>query len=287
VLNIQDLKGRFPPLPATKGTVAPIYYEPVALSGERYTVCVAAVMGEQVKVIQTIDKDTLICMFGNNAQSVQYFISEASQGISSWLSAEKSFQNYTSLVGNMYLGPAKTLNADNIDDILKIAIRNTASLASLNFIESEDDEIAEHSKVGSYTTRFIKLVKQEVLSSNIVAKNNFNKTIGKIHKYHFVGNHYVANLAAMNPATANRSIGEAKKSLWDLSVAKDYSFDLEQSELIMFLPANDEIQYSDKQYKNAKALLDFFEEEADKKQILLTVTSSAHNAAERLLKHIS
>ena len=87
----------------------------------------------------------------------------------------------------------------------------------------------------------------------------------------------------MNPARVNASWNEAKKLLWDLSVVRDYSFDLTQKELIVFMPEFDEVSYTDKQYKDAQDYLSLYEEEADKKEIVLIATSSPEKAAKRLL----
>ena len=88
----------------------------------------------------------------------------------------------------------------------------------------------------------------------------------------------------MNPASAYNSINESKRLLWDLSVVKDYDWTIERQELIIYMPKDDKITYSKKQYSSAKDALQKFEQEADKKSIRLITTSSPDEARDRLIK---
>lgn len=285
MVNIKNLQSKFPTLPELIGSFAPIYYEPIALSGERYTVCVAGVMNDGTyRVFETIDRDRLICMFGSEAVNVSYFISQLSDTLSAWLDTTGSFESFQPHISNMHIGEVATMNAHSISDLIKIGIRSTSALANLSAVDASVDLIeSEPTALGSLTTRWIKSIKTKVVEMNPNARANFDKTIGKVHKYHFVGNHYVANFATMNPARSSGSMNEAKKLLWDLSVVKDYSFDLENVELLMYLPKFDEIQYSPSQFKRAEGLLKYLEDESDKKNIRLIITDKHEVAVKRLI----
>ena len=239
----------------------------------------------EFRVVQTISKETLLCMYGGQSQSVQGLISVISDDLTAWLSSEGSLFDYKPPYQNSFVTEIETMHSSGLKDLLKSAIQNHASLASLNFIEedAEDEYSVSKDKSSPLSTRWIKKVKGKVLEHDNNLKKNFNFKIGKIHSYHYVSNHYVANLAAMNPARVNASWNEAKKLLWDLSVVRDYSFDLTQKELIVFMPEFDEVSYTDKQYKDAQDYLSLYEEEADKKEIVLIATSSPEKAAKRLL----
>lgn len=236
------------------------------------------------KIIQTIPSSTLTCMYGGQASTIQALIDGIIVHADNWMKRKLPLSDYKPILSNAYCSDTVTMNVATVEDLLQVAIQNTASLASLNFIEDTSESDPKNQGSRGLAGRFVKQVKSAVIDLNPNLKGSFGVSLGGIHRYHFVANGYIANLGAMNPASAYNSINESKRLLWDLSVVKDYDWTIERQELIIYMPKDDKITYSKKQYSSAKDALQKFEQEADKKSIRLITTSSPDEARDRLIK---
>lgn len=286
MLKVSDMEGMFPNLPKASGEYKTVFIEPIALSGERIAACtIARLSSGEYKVMQTIPSATLICMYGAQAKAMEGLIRTVINDADTWLSNNYPLFDYQPPFSNTFSSETHSLNADNIEQLLKASIQNTASLAPLNFEEEEEPEIVEARRgSGGLAKRFVAKVKGSVIDLSPNLSKNFNVKIGGMHKYHFIGNGYAANLGAMNPAMPYNSVNEAKRLLWDLAVVDQYDWTIEKQELIIYMPEDDNITYSKKQYQNAKDTLARFEDEADQKSIRLITTSSSVIARDRLIK---
>ena len=201
-----------------------------------------------------------------------------------WLDGNMPLEQYKPPFSNTFCSHTYTINTENIEQLIQAAIQTTASLAPLNFLEQKIESVETIVETGGLAKRFVTKVKSTVVEMSPTLTKNFNVKIGNMHRYHFVGDKYAANLGAMNPSSPYNSINQAKRLLWDLSVIGQYDWTVEKKELIIYMPEDDKITYSKKQYENAKDTLSRFEEEADKKEIMLFTTCSAKHASERLIK---
>lgn len=284
MLKISDMEGKFPPLPKANGEYKTVFIEPIALSGERIAVCaIGRLSTGEYRVVQTIPSTTLVCMYGSQAKAIEGLIKTIINDASSWLSKELPLIEYEAPFSNTFCSDTFNLNAESVEQILKAAIHNTASLAPANFDEEEPESNESNRGTGGLAKRFVAKVKGSVIDLSPTLSKNFNVKIGGMHKYHFIGNGYAANLGAMNPASPYNSINETKRLLWDLTVVNQYDWTIEKQELIIYMPTDDNITYSKKQYKNAKDTLKRIEDEADKESIRLITTSSANEARDRLI----
>ena len=275
----------FPPLPDTTGEYKTVFIEPIALSGERISICSIARMSTgESKVIQTIPSATLVCMYGGQAQAMESLIESIVKDANIWLDGNMPLEQYKPPFSNTFCSHTYTINTENIEQLIQAAIQTTASLAPLNFLEQKIESVETIVETGGLAKRFVTKVKSTVVEMSPTLTKNFNVKIGNMHRYHFVGDKYAANLGAMNPSSPYNSINQAKRLLWDLSVIGQYDWTVEKKELIIYMPEDDKITYSKKQYENAKDTLSRFEEEADKKEIMLFTTCSAKHASERLIK---
>lgn len=285
MLKVSDMEGMFPNLPKASGEYKTIFIEPIALSGERIAACaIARLSTGEHKVMQAIPSATLICMYGAQAKAMEGLIRTVINDANAWLDNKLPLSEYQPPFSNTFSSEAYTLNADSVDQVLKASIQNTASLAPVNFEEEEPEVVETRRGSGGLAKRFVAKVKGSVIDLSPNLSKNFNVKIGGMHKYHFIGNGYAANLGAMNPAMPYNSVNEAKRLLWDLAVVDQYDWTIEDQELIIYMPEDDNITYSKKQYQNAKDTLARFEDEADQKSIRLITTSSSVTARDRLIK---
>lgn len=285
MLKISDMEGKFPPLPKASGEYKTVFIEPIALSGERIAACaIARLSTGEHRVMQTIPSATLVCMYGSQAKAMEGLIRTIINDVNVWLDQELPLSDYQSPFSNTFCSETYSLNADNIEQLLQASIQNTASLAPVNFEEEEPDSTETGGVSGGLAKRFVAKVKDSVIELSPKLSKNFNVKIGGMHKYHFIGNGYAANLGAMNPASPYNSVNEAKRLLWDLAVVDQYDWTIEKQELIIYMPEDDNITYSRKQYQNAKDTLARFEEEANQKAIRLITTSSSKSARDRLIE---
>ncbi len=281
--NLNNITSKFPPIGECVGDVIPLYYEPILFSGEKITCAVAAqtVTGE-FKVIPTLSNDKLLCMFGKNAYEANKIISFVVDELTDFLKGNNQLNNYIPSIKNIIRGNGENLFAHDIDGLLKSEIQSFASLSNINFTESLDHK---NTVSDGMNLRWLKQVKAAVCETKPQLANNFNVKLGKSnHKYDFICNQYLANFSAMNPAYANQSLGEAKKKLWDLTVAPQYDFTLIRQELLVFIPKKDDLVYSAKQYNLAKNHLEQLEQEADKQKVRLVVFNNPLQASERIIE---
>ena len=112
MVNLDVLKTKFPPLPESQGSYLSVQLEPIILSGERITVIAAAKMNSgEFRVVQTISKETLLCMYGGQSQSVQGLISVISDDLTAWLSSEGSLFDYKPPYQNSFVTEIETMHS--------------------------------------------------------------------------------------------------------------------------------------------------------------------------------
>jgi len=134
MIKVSDEEGIFPTLPKASGEYKTIFIEPIALSGERIAACaIARLSTGEHKVMQTIPSATLICMYGAQAKAMEGLIRTVINDANAWLDNKLPLSEYQPPFSNTFSSEVYSLNEDNVDKLLKVAIQNTSSLGSVNF----------------------------------------------------------------------------------------------------------------------------------------------------------
>lgn len=271
------------------GYTAPLYLEPITMSGERFTTMVAAIsQAGEAKVIKTVRAETLKCMYGQQGIMLDKLIDDAVFHLQTHLLTHKTFAGYEPIFPSFYLGEVEELRATNINGLLKSEIQARASLGTVDMVDSPMEPEHHAEMRDSMTRRWKKSIKQLMLEQRATLKRNFDVRLDQrgIYKYDYVAGHYAANLSAINPARISTTMNANKRMLWDLMHAKNNEFTtINEVELLVYKPQFDGVNYSEKQIEQSNLCLEELTVEATKRDVIIKAMTSAQEAVERMIKH--
>lgn len=123
-------KLEFPPLPALSGVVRAVYFEPIALSGERY--CIAIVgqtsSGEAI-ARSTVSPRVTHCVIGELGANLVGFSQLVVQDFKHALHAGMALKKWRPTFNRMSLGDPREVDGNDVEQMLQAASINFALLA--------------------------------------------------------------------------------------------------------------------------------------------------------------
>lgn len=220
---------RMPKLPEYKADYQVFYLEPIAHSGERFAVAVAAQSAKEHKVIQTIDKRIVKCMYGQFSENILGFISIITKSLEDHLSKEKPLIEWTSPLGSVYKSEYHTTFSNKgMEGILFQALTSYSSLYNGGLVTDAIDEILENEQQDepeNKNTRLITSVKTKLIEMNPVFKERFGRKIpirkGGTVPVDYAGNRYNAALSDFNVRSVKATFEKAQAKLFQLEVLRE------------------------------------------------------------------
>lgn len=226
-MNTKDLLLQHAPgLPEHSGSYMPVYFEPVQHSGERFTVAIAAQDKSQYKVIQAIDPKVVRCMYANNSEQVQNYISLIITSLNDHLRVGEPLKTWRSPIGGVTNGPLQeTYSNKGLEGILFQAITSYASLYQGKLLkEALADLNQQESEPETENTRLITTVRQTLIGLNQEYKKRFNQTVHTRNnctlRIDYLGAHYNAGLSNFNNKNIKHASLLAQQKLYQLEVLR-------------------------------------------------------------------
>lgn len=284
---MNTLESLFPTSPEYKGSWFSIYLEPIIGSGEKITVAVIAIGADkQYRVIQAIRPELLDCLYGSQASQMQSMIDWIIESASTEIQSNETINTWSPPFDGVKLGKEYDAADENIEGILKQAIRISASLSTLALdADREDDE--EQPK--RYTENWTKSISEEVKLIAPHFASNFNKRLQvsdtKIFtSYGFLTDNYVSNFGLLVPSRLSASLNAMKAKLFDLeSLQKSHLLIKPQKyEIIIGTPAYDDPTLSDRAINRIQDTIEMVKELAQAENINLVQAQNAKQAAKHL-----
>lgn len=268
------------------GQWAPIYYEPVALSGERLTIGIAALGADnQVLVHPALRSDILHCLYGEQAERIAEMIRWVCASVQQHLTACQTFDGWQPPLQGGFMAPARPARSQDINGIIRQGIQLCASLSNI-YLSTEQRVENDDDQQKFWTTQ----VRSAILAQNPAYKAFFNKKIPLTERrkkisYSFIKNDYVANLAALpiSNITATNTVRARIMDLENLLLDKFSGF--KHLEIIVgtsYDPAD--LSLPQKTKRSLMDTLEDLRQDAAKRNIEIFTTANPAEAARHILR---
>lgn len=256
----------------------PVYIEPMVGSGERICIAVATVNDSGFLVVPVVALDRLECLYGKEVNAILLAADFVTNDLRNALSKEgaAALGHWKPPVEGVYCGRIANGAGSSLEEIARTGLTMCASLVE-RLADAEDEENSNSSRISG--NRLEQIVKAKVLSlrpgleqmfdhRRKLGENVRSVTIG------FVGNTIAANFGVLMPRTLSINVKDVKAKLWDLTqIREDFRqpqllvSTVSRFEMLIYRPANDAPEYSDRHITSINEAVNELEAEADKKEI--------------------
>lgn len=285
---MNTLEELFPEEPSYSGVWQTLYLEPIVGSGERISVAVIAIgTNKQYKITQAIRSELLECLYGSQSQKMQGMIDWLIESVSNELKKNMSLATWNAPFDGVMLGDTHSAADENIDGILKQAIRFTASLSTIALDAERDEEDFQPKR---YSEQWIASISDEMRIINPHLSSYFKKRMkvsdsNVLTTYGFLNEKYVSNFGLLVPTRLSTSLSNVKAKLFDLeALKKSHSLIKPQKyEIIIGTPSFTDPTLTDNSLSKLRETIDMLSEVAASENIELFRAENSREAA----KHIS
>lgn len=269
-----------------KATISPLFWEPVAGTGERLTAAALISVDDESTGHILIRDDVLHAMYGETSGKLKGLFNTA---LKTYLDLMPfSAHELPSLFG---LTPGKTIETEVRDrsEALRIVALMYSSLANLDALDSDSEDLSPNQNEGN--KRFATQVREQVIARYPELDTYFNRTAillngGEPVRFGFSSPRLIAHFGMLHPVRQPSSVRDARAKLWELARAKDVS-GVNQAGLIMAVPPETDPTLGEKQRTALKRNIDEIEREADSVHMRLWPASSTAAAADKLCELVS
>jgi len=256
-------------------------------SGERIVVAVVAYGDrEGYKVVQAIRSELLDCLYGSQATAMQSIIDWVIESSREEVRRKGSLDRWVPPLGGVVLGGVHSAADEDIEAVLRQAIRFSASLSSLA-LDAERDNDDEQPR--RYAEHWARSILEEIRSIEPSLASCFRKQVrvseaNVMTSYGFLSERYVSNFGLMVPMRLSASLNSIKAKLFDLEALKKSNLLVrpETYEVIIGTPSFNDPTLSDKVVERLRQHIGMVEELAQSEGIGLFRAENAREAAEHL-----
>ncbi|GAB3112567.1 hypothetical protein G8770_19230 [Aestuariicella hydrocarbonica] len=286
---MNTLEELFPSKPTFSGTWQTLYLEPIVGSGERISVAVVAIgKNNQYRILQAIRSELLECLYGAQSRNMQSLIDWLIESASKEIKANRSLSEWTAPFDGIKVGKLYPAAGDDIEGILKQAIRFTASLSTLALDADRDDHDFQPKR---YSEQWATSIFDEIKTINPHLSNCFKKRLkisesNVLTTFGFLKDTYVSNFGLLVPTRLSTSLSNVKAKLFDLEALKKSPSLVKplKYEIIIGTPSLSDPTLTDKSAKNLRETIDMVTEVAASESIDLFRAENAREAAMHIIE---
>lgn len=267
----------------------PIFMEPIAGSGERICVALAALSPEgRHQVVRTLKAKTARCMMGDAGQYFIEMVDLVTQSLNIHLAQGKALNEWAPPLGGVFPGQLEEAYTHDLPMMLRTLARNNAFLADPNDFGSDegDDEAT--------ASRWLHQVKDALEQRRPDLVKNFSRNLkivgnGRNTLFDYAGDLYCAQLHRLVPnASLSTQTRLAKSKLFDLetlrTVGHEGLFQFKTFEMIVYHPQLGDEDYNQQDIDRVREAFGELEEAGDKHQLRVIHFHSPEPAAERIIR---
>ncbi|MGP0903503.1 hypothetical protein [Serratia sp. CY76391] len=287
MLDYNKLLKSAPRPPSFRATWAPVYLEPVMGSGEKFTVIIAAYSEDGVvRVCNAIRPDVVKAMYGNKHSQFHSIIEIIIQNLENHLKMHKSFSGWKSPIVGAVLGGITSAQSSDMTGILRQAVQLTASLSSLDFFSSEDENDEKYSSENTWANQ----LRATIINKSPYYEQYFNREFkvdghARAAKIFYLSTKVAVNTDRLIPTNLAAHLDRNKARILDLLSVKDHDiFDRDCFELIVYRPPDNDATYGKSQFAKLHEALHAIQEVGDKHSIRVVPVTTVQQAALRLIK---
>jgi hypothetical protein len=264
----------------------PLYWEPVAGTGERIMVGVLHGFGNEYKAVRTVRNDVLDCLFGKSSVGLKRLIDHSLNIFQVAAETTKSLEAFLSPISGIYPGPLRATEAGSAADLLQTACLLYSSLGNLDKLdEAEDTDTPQQEEVNR---RFGSEVKQEVARLRPDLTVGFGRggeliSGGMSVKFGYFSPVTVLHFTVLHPVRHSASMRDARARIFELQRAREIA-GISSAALIAAVPREDDATLGTKQREQLRANSIEIEREADAVNLRWFAVHTAHQGAERVIE---
>lgn len=287
MLNYNEFFTLAPHAPSFRATWAPVYLEPMMGSGEKFTVIIAAYSEDgSVRVCNAIRPHVVKAMYGNKHNHFNSIIEMIIQSLESHLKQYNNFHGWISPIVAARLGEISHAQSSDMTGILRQAVQLTASLSSLDFFSSEDENDEKYSSENTWASQ----LKAKVINDQPSFEQYFNKEFkvdgqARAAKIFYLSANIAINTDRLIPTNLASHLDRNKARILDLLSVKDHDIYTRNTfEFIVYRPQDDDPTYGKPQFLRLNEAIHSLQEIGDKHSIRVVPVTTVQQAAIRLIK---
>lgn len=264
----------------------PLYWEPVAGTGERLMVGVLHCWQNEIGATRVIRDDVLDCLFGKSASGIKRLIDHA---LATYKAAAEATKDVTVLdmpLLGLHPGPMRETEAHSVGEVLQTAALLYSSLGNLDKLdEAEDTDVPQSDDVNR---RFGTEVRDVVLRTRPDLHKHFNVT-GKLVpggqpvRFGFLSPKAALHFTVLHPVRQNPSVRDARAKIFELQRVREVA-GIPHAALIAAVPRSDDVTLGSKQREQLRINREEIEQEADAVNLRWHAVHTAVEGAEKLLE---
>lgn len=290
-MKVTHRKLVFPPLPALTGIVRAVYFEPIALSGERY--CIAIVgqtaSGEAL-VRSTVSPRIARCVIGELGANLVGFSQLVVQDFKVAHHAGRVFEKWRPPFDRMTLGELREVGGNDQDQMLQAASISFALLAHETAPTKADEPVVAPS--ADDERAFRESVQKTVQSARPGLARFFGQSFslagGTVkNRLDYLSASYGVCYSTINPSTPKSNLMlRAQSALWRLARARDATGFAQPKtlEIVLWTPQPGLPIFSAQQYAIVDDTVEELRTEAAKEDLGVWPVHTPGNAGDRLLE---
>ncbi|MCM7825544.1 MULTISPECIES: hypothetical protein [Enterobacter] len=286
MLNYNELLKTAPQLPSFRATWAPVYLEPIMGSGEKFTIIIAAYSENgHFRVCNAIRPHVVKAMYGEKHNQFNSIIEMIMLSLENHLRSHKSFDGWISPIMGAELGSVSLAQSSDMTGILRQAVQLTASLSSLDFFSSEDENDEKYSSENTWASQ----LKASIINEQPSMGQYFNREFkvdgqARPAKIFYLSPKIAVNTDRLIPTNLATHLDRNKARILDLIAVKDHDiFERSTFEFIVYRPQEDEPTYGKSQFVKLNEALHTLEEIGDKHSIRVVPVTTVQQATIRVI----
>lgn len=242
----------------------PLYWEPVAGTGERLMVGLVHDFGGEKNVARIIRDDVLDALYGKAAEGVRRLLEQAFQMYRVAADTSSVASVGVSMMG-LHAGELRETEVSSAAELLHIAALLYSSLANLDKIDELDEADAPQQE--DVNRRFSTEVRSGVIAVRPDLVSNFSKggrlvPGGQLVKFGYFSPAAVLHFTVLNAVRQAAGVRDARARLFELQRARDVA-GISNAALIAAVPRDDDPTLGPKQREQLKLNRAEIESEAD------------------------
>lgn len=264
----------------------PLYWEPVAGTGERIMVGVLHSYAGEFRAVRIIRDDVLDCLFGKASGGLRRLIDQSLAMYQVAAQAAQSVEPLGVAIAGLYSGPLRATAATSAAELLQTACLLYSSLGNLDKLdEAEDSDSPQQEEVNR---RFGSEVKEVVSQQRPDLLSAFGRTAelilgGQQVKFGFCSSKAILHFTVLHPVRQSASMRDARARLFELQRAREMS-GIGCTALIAAVPRDDDATLGTRQREQLRKNRLEIEHEADAVNMLWYAVNNAVEGAARLIE---
>lgn len=221
----------------------PLFWEPVAGTGERLMIGIVHDFGGESGTARIIRDDVLGALYGKAAGGVCRLIDQALRMYSAAANASSVSDVGVSLMG-LHAGELKATDVGSIPELLHVAALLYSSLASLDELEEVDTPQKKKQNFSTEVRKGVALQREDL--KKYFSKGGRLVPNGEVVKFGFFSPKAILHFSVLNAVTQVTGVRDARARLFELQRARDVQC-VDNAALIAAVPRDDDPTVGPKQ----------------------------------------